>query len=125
LPPLAPLEVHMVVSPEGIPVPDQLQDEAGQTTARILFAPERLMVTDVPWVEAPLKVAGRAVPLDPNWDHATESLAGNPDDEVTSDKESAYACLEKNTTQSISRIADRSAAAASWRGKTARFIVPP
>jgi hypothetical protein len=109
---LLPLEVHNVLSPEGMPDPDQLHEEAGHTTARILFGPERLTVIDVPLTETPLKVAGKMVPSAPNCDHMTESLAVNPDDELTRDKESARAGLLKSKTKIIGAIADRSAAAA-------------
>src|SRR5579872_2147046 len=97
LPPLFPLEVQMRVSPGGTPLPDQLHEEAGHATATTLFGPTRVTVAEFPFPETALKVWGRTVPLEPSWDHGTESLALSPDADVTSESESARAALVMNT----------------------------
>jgi hypothetical protein len=58
LPPLFPSEVQTNVSAAGIPDPAQLQEDAGQLTARMLLAPVRLTLTGFAFAEVTLKLEG-------------------------------------------------------------------
>ena len=92
-PPLLPSDVQIKVSPEAIPVPDQLHDEAGQTTASTLLAPLRLTVAETPLTEFALMLESNTAPSDPSCDHGTESVGAGFEGDVTRVSESARATL--------------------------------